>query len=162
MASIIKIAFIATLLSLCSCCQNKQTLTESESRAIEKKINEIYAEITKAAESVDAEKLFGYVSETNKGSLIQGGKIVLTRQEALDSYKKNSRGIKKVDYKIDRQYVTVISPETALLVAEGGYEATTTEGKIFGSPFAQTVIFVLRNKEWKVFHSHTSSPVGRQ
>ena len=154
-------AIIAVLL-LCSDFSPGEAGTKPDYTTVEKKVKDTYAEITRAAESVDAEKLFSYVLDNDKGALIQGGKIVLTRQEAFDSYKKNSEGIKKVAYKIDRQYVTIISPDTALLVTEGSFEATTTEGNTFGSPFAQTVVFVLKDNKWKVLHSHTSSPVGRQ
>lgn len=162
MASIMKVTAIIAVLLLCSSCSPGEAGTKPDYTAVEKKIKDAYAEITKAAESVDAEKLFSYVLDNDKGALIQGGKIVLTRQEAFDSYKKSSQGIKKVDYKFDRQYVTIISSDTALLVTEGSFEATTTEGNTFGLPFAQTVIFVLRNNEWKVLHSHTSRPVDRQ
>jgi ketosteroid isomerase-like protein len=162
MVSIMRVTAIIVVLLLCSSLSPSKAGAKPDYTTIEKKINEIYAEITKAAESVDAEKLFSYVLDNDKGALIQGGKIVLTRHEAFDSYKKNSEGIKKVAYKIDRQYITVISPDTALLVAEGSYEATTTEGKTFGSPFVQTVIFVLKDNKWKVLHSHTSRPIVGQ
>ncbi len=162
MVSIMRVTAIIVALLLCSSLSPGEAGAKPDYTTIEKKIKDTYAEITRAAESVDAEKLFSYVLDNDKGALIQGGKIVLTRQEAIDSYKKNSDGIKKVAYKIDRQYITIILPDTALLVTEGSFEATTTEGNTFGSPFAQTVIFVLRNNEWKVLHSHTSRPVVRQ
>jgi ketosteroid isomerase-like protein len=154
-------AIVAVLL-LCSSLSFRPAAAQPDYTAIEKKVNELYAEITKAAESADAEKLFSYVLDNDKGSLISGGKITLTRQEAMESYKKRSQNIKNINYKIDRQYVTVISPQTALMVAEGSYEATTMEGKTFGLPFAQTVVFVLKDNQWKVLHSHTSSPIVRQ
>ena len=162
MVSIMRVTAIITVFLLCSSLSPDKEGVKTDYSAIEKKIKETYAEITKAAESVDAEKLFSYVLENDKGSLIQGGKIVLTRKEALDSYKQNSQGIRKVDYKIDKQYVTVVSPQTAIVVVEGSFEATTADEQIFGSPFAQTIVFVLRDNKWKVLHSHTSRPVDGQ
>ena len=57
--------------------------------------------------------------------------------------------------------MTVLSPETALLVAEGESVATTTSGASFSAPFAQTVVFVLRDGAWKAIHAHQSSPPRR-
>ena len=147
---------------LCSTLSQSEDGAKPDYKEIEKKIKDTYAEITKAAEGVDAEKLFSYILDNDKGSLIQRGRIILTRKEALDSYKKNSEGIEKIKYNIYPQYVTVISPETAILVAEGSYEATTTEGATFAGSFAQTVVFVLKDNQWKVLHSHTSSPIVGQ
>jgi len=162
MVSIIKVTGLIAVLLLCSSFSSSKEAAKTDYTAIEKKIKDTYAEITKAAESVDADKLFSYVLENDKGSLIQGGKIVLTRKEALESYKENSRNIKKVNYKFDKEYVTVISPQTAVMVAEGSYEATTADGRTFGSTFAQTAIFVLKDNKWKVLHSHTSRPADGQ
>ena len=162
MVSIVKVTATIMVFLLCSSLSPSKEEVKPDYTAIEKKIKDTYAEITKAAESVDAEKLFSYVLENDKGCLIQGGKIVLTRKEALDSYKENSQNIKKVDYKFDKQYVTVISPQTAVVVVEGSFEATTKSGETFGLPFAQTVVFVLRDNQWKVLHSHTSNPTDGQ
>ena len=162
MVSAIRITAMLTVFLLCSSLSPDKEETKPDYTAIEKKIKDTYAEITKAAESVDAEKLFSYVLENDKGSLIQGGKIVLTRKEAFDSYKENNQNITKIDYKFDRQYVTVLSPQIAVVVVEGSFEATTKSGETFGSPFAQTVVFVLKDNQWKVLHSHTSRPTDGQ
>jgi ketosteroid isomerase-like protein len=135
--------------------------TAPDTLAIEKAIKQIYAEMTKAAESVDADKLYSYVLDNEKGCQVSNGTITLTRQKAMEDYKNNSRNIAGVVYAMDRQYVTVISPKTAVMVVEGRYDATTSDGRTFGSPMAQTVVFVLKENGWKVLHSHTSTPVNR-
>jgi hypothetical protein len=68
------------------------------------------------------------------------------------------RGISRIQYHWKRQYVTVLSPEVALLTAEGESVATTTAGDTLSTPFAQTVVFVLRAGGWKAIHAHQSSP----
>lgn len=130
----------------------------ADTAAIEKAVKETYAEITKAAENMDAETLFGFVLENEKGCQITSGSVTLTRRKAMEEYRNNIGGIAEIEYSMDRQYVTVISPETAVMVAEGRFEARTTDGRTFGSPMAQTVIFVLNEGGWKVLHSHTSVP----
>ena len=166
MSGIIRVTAVIAALLLCSSFSLKNAVavpkdTKPDTAAIEKAVKETYAEITKAAEAVDAEKLFSFVLDNEKGCLIANGKITLTRQEATEDYKNNSVNTARVDYSMDRQYVTVISPETAVMAAEGRFEATTADGRVFGAPMAQTVVFVLKEDGWKVLHSHTSSPAPR-
>jgi ketosteroid isomerase-like protein len=162
MSSIMRTSAIIAVLLLCSSFSIGKEAAEPDYAKIEAQVKATYAQITKAAESVDAERLFRFVLDNDKGALIRNGRITLTCQEAFYNYKRNIVGIQRVSYKMDREYVTVVSPETAVMVAEGSFEATTTEGNTFGAPFAQTVIFVLRDNQWKVLHSHTSSPNARQ
>ena len=119
------------------------------------------AEMARAAEAVDAERLFSFMLDTDKGSVIQNGVFLATREEALQRVTANLRGISKVEYRWKRQHVTVLSTEVALLTAEGESVATTTEGQVFTTPFAQTVVFVMREGHWKALHAHQSSPQVR-
>ena len=116
------------------------------------------AEMARAGEAVDAERLFSFMLDTDKGSVIQNGVFLATRAEALQRVKANLRGISKIEYRWKRQHVTVLSAEVALLTAEGESVATTTEGQVFTTPFAQTVLFVMREGHWKALHAHQSSP----
>jgi ketosteroid isomerase-like protein len=116
--------------------------------------------MTRAGEAVDADRLFSFMLDTDRGSVIQNGVFLVTRDEALQRVKANLRGISKIEYRWKRQYVTALSPEAALLTAEGESAATTADGRTFTTPFAQTVVFVLRDGRWKVIHAHQSSPRG--
>lgn len=133
------------------------SVSRADSKSVEEAVLAVQAEMTKAAEAVDADRLFGYMLETDKGSLIQGGRILATRQEALERTRGDLVGIQSLQYRWLRQYVTVLSPETALLVSEGESVVTTTSGASFSVPFAQTVVFVLRDGAWKAIHAHQSS-----
>ena len=132
--------------------------SRADSKTVEEAVLAVQADMTKAAEAVDADRLFGYMLDTDKGSLIQGGRILATRQEALERTRGDLVGIRSLQYRWLRQYVTVLSPENALLVAEGESVVTTTSGASFSVPFAQTVVFVLRDGDWKAIHAHQSSP----
>lgn len=129
-----------------------------DTRSVEEAVLAVSAEMTKAGEAVDAERLFGYMLDTDKVSVIQDGVVMTTRQEALERVRGNLRGIASIHYRWKRRYVTVLSPEIALLAAEGESTATTTAGETFSSPFAQTVVFVLRDGRWKALHAHQSAP----
>jgi ketosteroid isomerase-like protein len=119
------------------------------------------AEIQNAAQALDPDKVFSYVLENDAGALVQDGKLFLTRKEALESTKQGFQGLQKVDYQFDQQHVTLLSPAVALAIGEGVSSATTNDGRTFTARFAQSVVFILTNGEWKVFHSHRSFPQAR-
>jgi SnoaL-like domain len=129
--------------------------------AIEKAVLETNARMTRAAQDLDIDRLFSYMLENDKGSIVQNGNVLLTREQALERVKSNLRGIRKLEYRWKQQHVTVVTPTVALLVAEGESEATTGQGETFVTPFAQTVVFVLTGGEWKALHAHQSAPVRR-
>ena len=130
----------------------------ADTKSVEDAVLAVSAEMTKAGEAADVDRLFGYMLETDKGSVIQNGVLMATRQEALERVRTNLGGISRIQYHWRRQYVTVLSPEVAVLAAEGESTATTTAGETFTAPFAQTVVFVLRGGTWKAIHAHQSSP----
>ena len=132
--------------------------TRGDTGSVEDAVLAVSGEMTKAAEAVDADRLFSYLLDTDKGSIIQDGVFMATRQEALERVRGNLRGISKIQYTWKRQHVTVLSPEVAVLTAEGDSTATTTAGVTFSRPFAQTIVFVLRAGSWKAIHAHQSSP----
>ena len=135
-----------------------ESATRADTKSVEDAVLAVNAEMTKAAEAGDADRLFSYMLETDKGSVIQNGVVMATRQEALERVKSNLGGIGKIQYRWKRQLVTVLSPEVAVLTAEGESTATTTAGETFTAPFAQTVVFVLKAGNWRVIHAHQSSP----
>ena len=130
----------------------------ADTKSVEDAVLAVSAEMTKAGEAADADRLFGYMLETDKGSVIQNGVLMATRQEALERVRANLGGISRIQYHWRRQYVTVLSPEVAVLTSEGESTATTTTGESFSTPFAQTVVFVRKANEWKAIHAHQSSP----
>ncbi len=162
MAWVTRIILVTAIFVLCSCRSAQEVLTESQTKDIEGKVRRVHEGITNAASNADVEKMFGYVAENNNGIFIESGNLMLTRREAMDLYKEHFKGIKKVNYKFDQQYITVLSPVTVLWIDRGGYEVTTNDGRTFGSPFMQTIIFTLKDNEWKVFHAHASGEAAGQ
>jgi ketosteroid isomerase-like protein len=138
-----------------------QSNSSADQTEVEKAILARLDEIQNAAQALDTDKVFSYVMENDKGSLIQNGKLFLTRQEALESNKQGFAGLQKVEYQFDQQYVTLLSPTVALATGEGLSTATLKDGRTLNTRFAQSVIFVLTNGEWKVFHAHRSFPPAK-
>jgi ketosteroid isomerase-like protein len=133
----------------------------AEREAIERAVLEVSAKMERAAEAMDADRLFEFVLENDKGSIIQGGRMLRTRSEALESTRTGLQGLEKVDYVFHQQHVTVVSPTVALVTAEGSSSLQTTDGRTVTLPFAQSVLFVLSDGQWKVLHAHRSFPANR-
>ncbi len=128
-----------------------------EPASIEQAVLNVLDRATEAAEALDAEKLFSFMLETDTGSVIQNGRFMATRQEALDQTAASMRGIRGIEYTWNRRHVTVLSPGSALLTAEGESRATTEQGDTFVTPFCQSIVLVLSDGQWKILHSHQSS-----
>ncbi len=135
-----------------------QSSNNSTPPEVEKAVLARLAEIQNAAQALDPDKVFSFVLENDAGALAQNGKLFLTRKEALESTKQGFQGLQKVSYRFDEQHVTLLSPTVALATGEGSSSATTDDGRTRTTRFAQSVVFVLTNGEWKVFHSHRSFP----
>jgi hypothetical protein len=119
------------------------------------------AEIQRAAEALDPDKVFSFVAENDEGALAQGGRLLRTRKDALDATRLGFQGVQRMTYRFDEQHVTVLSPTVALAVGQGESSATLHDGRTINTPFVQSVVFVLTNGEWKVLHSHRSFPSAR-
>lgn len=140
---------------------NRPAPAQVDTKSIEQAVLAVSAEMTKAGESADADRLFSYMLDTDKGSVIQNGVFFATRQEALERVRSNLARANSVQYRWKRQYVTVLSPQVALLTAEGEAIATRTSGETITTPLAQTIVFVLRADSWKAIHAHQSVPLAR-
>jgi hypothetical protein len=130
-----------------------------DSAAIEKAVLEVNAQMTRAAEDLDIDRLFSFMLPNERGSIIQSGNLFPTREEALATVKQNFQGVAAVKYRWKRQLVTVLSPTTALLVCDGETEFRTAQDPPLTiiRPFAQTVLFVLTDGKWKALHAHMST-----
>ena len=129
--------------------------------AIEKAVLETSAQMTRAAENLDVDRLFSFMLPNDRGSIVQYGNVLQTREQALAQTREGFRGIRSVEYRWKRQQVTVISPTVALLVSEGEAHMTTEQGASFSRSFAQSLVFVLTDGQWKVLHAHQSAPLSR-
>ncbi len=117
--------------------------------------------MTQAANRLDADAFFSYILDTDEGLIVQDGEIFRTRQEALDAVKRGFAGLAKVERRFEEPHVTVISPEAALLVANGTTVATLRDGRAFERRFAVSLLFVRRDGAWKLLHGHYSMPDRR-
>jgi ketosteroid isomerase-like protein len=116
------------------------------------------AQQRQAAQKGDVDRLYQFVLELDKGPIIENGKLRRSRNEAIEMTRNAFVRIKSVTYTYDQEHITVLSPTTALWVADGQATATLDDGQQVQSPFAETIIFVASEGQWKVLHAHRSQP----
>lgn len=134
-----------------------QTYTDP---AIEAAVLAANAEMIAAANRMDMDAFFGAIVDTDRGLIVQNGTIFPTRADARTSVERGLRGVKAIDRRFDNPQVTVLSPETALLVSTGSVTATIEDGRVMTSRFAVSLVWVRRDGRWMVLHGHYSTPPG--
>ena len=140
--------------------QQKTAESNISEEAIRKAVLETNVKMTQAADALDVDTFFSYILDTDKGLIIQNGTIFKTRLEALQAVKKGFMGLSKIDRRFENPQVTVISPDVALLAAEGTATATLVDGRMIDSGrFAVSLVFVRKDNRWKLLHGHYSMPV---
>jgi hypothetical protein len=158
MTNVYKIIIVLVCVSVVWAVQGNKDPNSIEHQVIEKAVLETHNQMTKAEINLDPEKLFSYIPDFDKGLILQDGRLFKTRQEALDAVKKGLEGITQLKRVYEQTYVTVISPQTALLTAQGTTTVTLSDGRVFSGPFAVSTLYVLRDGSWKALHGHYSIP----
>jgi hypothetical protein len=159
MKMVMKVVLVLACVSVVWAVQgNSAPVGSADQKAIEKAVLEVHAKIIEAEKNRDADRFFSYVPDFDTGLIIQDGTLFKTRQEAFDAIKTGFQGVAKIERKFNQTYVTVLSPESALLTATGVATVTTSDGRTFGSPFATSMVFVVREGQWKLLQGHYSTP----
>ena len=156
---IIILIFVSAVLAAQSNTGNMPPLEQQ--KAIEKAILENFEQMNQAEINLDSDKFFSYILDFDKGLIIQDGLLFKSRQEAYEAVKQGFEGIAQLKRNYEQTYVTVISPQTALLTTRGTSTVTLSDGQIISSPFAASLVFVLRDDHWKVLQGHYSIPNQR-
>ncbi len=158
MKIVLKVIIILICISVAWAAQDNRTnLEPDQQEAIKKAILQAHLEMKAAAESFNADELFKYVLDVNN-VIIENGVLRSSRREALNITRQGLQGIKELSYNYNHKNITVISPNTALWTGAGTATVILDDGRNITNNFAETVVFVLREGQWKVLHAHRSTP----
>jgi hypothetical protein len=152
----ISILVLVSIFLLCAAKSNQNDISNAQKKSIEKEILKVHEEMKKAGEKLDADTLFKYVLDTND-VIIETGELRNTRKEAYEITKQGFQRIKALSYNYSHKNTNVISPTIALFTGSGTTTATFEDGLNITIKFAETIVFVLRDSQWKVLHAHRSS-----
>ncbi len=76
----------------------------------------------------------------------------------MAAVRQGAQGIAKLERRCADPHVTVLAPGVALLTTEGTTDATLSDGRTISRRFAVSLVFVLRDGRWMLFHGHYSRP----
>ena len=156
MKKTISIVIVLTSVSLLWAARsNQNAISSAQQKAIEKEILKVHDEMKTAAEKLDADALFKYVLDVND-VIIESGELRPTRKDALESTKQDFQQLKSLSYTYNHQNINIISPTAAVFTGTGTTTATFSDLKMTLG-FAETIVFVNRDGQWKVIHAHRSS-----
>lgn len=162
MTKTVRVALVLVCASVVWAMQSTPPKTSTETqKSIEKAVLETHAKMMKAEKALDADKFFEHILDFDNGMIIQDGTMFKTRQDALNVVTAGFQGTTKVERTYDRTYVTVISPEVALLTGNGTSSVTLPDGRTLTGPFAASMVFVLRDGQWRLLQGHYSTPNPR-
>lgn len=114
-----------------------------------------------AANRLDTDAFFADIVSSDETRIVQDGTLFATRAEAMAAVRAGSQAIASLDRRLADPHVTLLAPGVALLTATGTTDVTLVDGRQFNNRFAVTLVFVLRDGQWKLFHGHYSVPNPR-
>ena len=135
---------------------NQNSLSSAQEKSIKNEILKVHKNMQKAAESLNADELFKYVLDVND-VIIENGELRPTRKEAYENTKQGFAVIKAISYNYKHININVISPTAAVLTGSGTTTATVQGDFKIDLDFVESIVFALRDGQWKVINAHRSS-----
>jgi len=138
-----------------------QAVPAARQQAIEASIRALHNRLRQAAGKLDAVALYEPVLDTDTPPIIESGQLRPTRAAALANTAAGLEALSALSYEYTREHIDVLSPTVAIWVGEGTSRMTLQDGREIVAPFAETLVLVLRDGDWKILHAHRSTPNPR-
>ncbi len=158
MSRVARYAALSLVIMLVACRGAQAPMTDAQRSTIRDALIATHNEMLASASAVDADGLFSHFVDNRNGVLAYDGALIVTRESALKGLREAYSGLEKIHFTMDEEHVSVISPETAVYTGLGKSSTLTKAGETIDAPFAVSIVFVLRDGEWKVLHLHESLP----
>ena len=151
--AVLSLAFLAA-------CQPATTeLTEEQKAAIAAEVNAIHAENGQAWADADFDRAMSYFQNSQdmmfalEGGLMRGWDAMYN---ALAPY---FEGVTRQEMTVAETHTVVLARDAVSIMAQGTSAYVYESGEVGPeSPFALTLVYVLRDGEWKVALGHESLP----
>ncbi len=93
----------------------------------------------------------------NPALWFQGLNLWSTKEAIYEVWKPKEGSRSRTNLNFEEDYVAVLSPENAVYVFKGTYSIIDKDGNTSDDyPMSGTYVYVLRNGEWKILHTHLS------
>ena len=151
------VLMIIASLGICSSVYS-QKLTQNQKEKIASDITMLFEKSIKAAENIDSKRIADNVDDTLKAGFIDNGIFFNFFDEVMKGFNEGIKGIKSQKFNISNKTITVLADNAALLTASGNYSVALEDGRTLTGGFAWTFVYAKINGNWKIIHSHMSSP----
>ena len=135
-----------------------QGLTQNQKEKIVSEITADFEKNIKAAENLDAKGLTDCVDDTFKAGFINNGNFLNSFDEVMKGFNEEIKGVKSLKYSISNKKITVLADNAALLTVSGNASLALEDGRTFTGGFAWTFVYSKVNGNWKIIHTHMSTP----
>ena len=146
-----------TSLLICSSVYS-QVLTKNQREKIASEIAADFEKNIKASENFNTKGLIDCVDDTLKAGFINNGIFMNSFDEVMKDYAVGIKGVKSIKYSISNKKITVLADNAALLTASGKVSLALEDGRTITGGFAWTFVYSKVNANWKIIHTHMSTP----
>jgi hypothetical protein len=151
------VLMIIASLGICSSVYS-QKLTQKQKEKIASDITALFEKSIKSAESIDSKGIADFVDDALKAGFIDNGNFLHSFDEVMKGYTESIIGIKSQKLNVSNKKITVLADNAALLTASGNFSVALEDGRTLTGGFAWTFVYSKVNDNWKIVHSHMSTP----
>ena len=157
MSKLFAISILVALSLLLGCQKVQRTVSHPSDVSIHDTIDAVFTASIKDSENLDFSSMTKAVDDKFKSGFIVDGKfypnfssLMLARGHELTRLKSQKINIKK-------KIITVLSPDVALITANGDFTSIAKDGQMRTGDFSWTFVYTLIDDKWNVIHYHQSS-----
>ncbi len=133
-----------------------QILTDQQKSKIEKQVDSVFHEMIKAAEKLDYDKLSTGVDDNHHAGFIVNGAYFPKYDSLASLLKTNIRDGARQIITIQKEKISVLADNIALLNAAGFADVELSPSQTFSSKFLWSFVYEKIDGDWKVIQSHQS------
>jgi len=147
-------------------CQTSERaeLTDAQRQEVADVIKQKTQEMLSLTKSEDFDKGMAFWNEDgdpswvgNSGVMVHMTEILPTKESIETSFRPMTQSRTSTNYKINHEYVAVLSLTHAVHVYEGTFSVTDNDGNTGEEyPITATTVWILKDGEWKILHFHQS------
>ena len=113
-------------------------------------------EVERTAIERDIDVSFNLFCDEPEFTFSEDGYILPSNETLYETMKGAYDNFSDIYLKYDTMVVSVLSPNSAVITAEGPWSATIRDGNKLGGHLVSMFVIGKRENEWKIIHGHTS------
>ena len=142
---------------LCSQCLFAQNISSLQKTLFERQIDSVFHCMINAADKLEYDKLAQGVNDKYNAGFILNSLYFDSFDSLINFVKTRSQGVRSQNIKVQKEKITLLSENIALLTAFGDSKTEVSSGEPFTVQFFWTFVYQKINNEWKVVQSHQSN-----